>query len=419
VPPPVQIGERDEPARARPVPFWRQGFAAPPGTVPRVLVAWVPWRRAASSARTDSCTSGSWNSAPKAASSSVTFFVPPRTGALAIGAHLYHAVARAGDGAADEQQVLGGPDVDDRDAALGDALVAHLAGQAHALEHARGRGARADRARRAHVVRAVALGAGLEPVALDRALEALALRGPGDLDLLAGLEGLDRDGLADQELARLVAELHDVLHGRRVGLAQVPELGLGEVLLLRRAEGELDGLVAVALVGADARHRAGPGLQDGDALDDAVVGEDLGHAELLGEDRGHLRQPDLDSHAGGQVVEELGRADRLRRALVDVDEPLVGPDLEVLLRVLVLERRADHGIDVLLGRQRHGTGDRRTRAGGGLNDLLGRRLDGRVVVRLEADPDLVLCGRGHWRGRGRATKPAPESFESLSPPPTE
>src|SRR3954451_771614 len=105
-----------------------------------------------------------------------------------------------------------------------------------------------------------------------------------------------------------------------------------------------------------------------------------------------LGESDLDVHAGGEVVEALERVDRLRRGLVNVDEPLVGADLEVLLGVLVLERRADHGIDVLLGRQRHGTGDRRTRAGGGLNDLLGRRLDGRVVVRLEADPDLVLCG---------------------------
>src|SRR4051794_8450529 len=50
VPPPVQMGEREVPARARPVPFWRQGLAPPPDTIPRVLVAWVPWRRAASSA---------------------------------------------------------------------------------------------------------------------------------------------------------------------------------------------------------------------------------------------------------------------------------------------------------------------------------------------------------------------------------
>src|SRR4051795_13429068 len=277
MPPPVQCGARIAPARARPVPFWRHGLAPPPRTLPRVLVACVPWRFAASSARTDSCTSGSWNSAAKAASSSVTFFVPPRTGALAIGAHLHHAVARAGDGAADEQQVLGRTDVDDCDPALGDALVAHLPGQAHALEHARGRRARADRARRAHVVRAVALRARLEAVALDRALEALALRDARDLDLGADLEGLDGDRLADEQLTGLVAELHDVLHGRGVGLAQVAELGLRQVLLLGGAERELDGLVAVALQGADARHRARSRLEHGDALDDAVLGEHLGH----------------------------------------------------------------------------------------------------------------------------------------------
>src|SRR5205085_9231487 len=110
MPPPVQIGLRDEPARARPVPFWRQGLAPPPRTLPRVLVACVPWRRAASSARTDSCTSGPLKRAPKTASSSVALPVPPRTLAeipegapppaaiwplpapLGIGAHLHHAV---------------------------------------------------------------------------------------------------------------------------------------------------------------------------------------------------------------------------------------------------------------------------------------------------------------------------------------
>src|SRR5437764_14963211 len=221
------MGERDEPARARPVPFWRHGLAPPPRTLPRVLVECVPWRRAASSARTDSCTSGSWNSAPKAVSSRSTFLVPPSTGALlAIGPHLHHGVARAGDGAPDEQQVLALADVDDGQAALGDALGAHLARAADALEHARGRGRGADRAGRAHVVRAVALGAAAEVVALDRALEALALADAGDLDLLAGLERRGGHRLADGQLARLVAELDEVLHRRRVRLAQVAELGL-------------------------------------------------------------------------------------------------------------------------------------------------------------------------------------------------
>src|SRR4051812_31780694 len=180
MPPPGHSGDRLEPARARPVPFWRHGLAPPPRTMPRVLVECVPWRRAASSARTDSCTSGSWNSAPNAASSRSTFVVPPRTGALAIGPHLHDTVARAGDRPADEQQVLVGAHVDDGQPALGHALVAHAAGAADALEHARGRGRGADRAGRADVVRAVARRAAREVVALDGPLEALALGDAGD-----------------------------------------------------------------------------------------------------------------------------------------------------------------------------------------------------------------------------------------------
>src|SRR5271167_1337491 len=105
MPPPVKIGERVEPARARPVPFWRHGFELPPETSPRVLVAAVPRRRAASSARTDSCSSGPLKRALKAVSSSLSglAFEPPSTGASAIAAHLHVTVARTGNRAADEQ----------------------------------------------------------------------------------------------------------------------------------------------------------------------------------------------------------------------------------------------------------------------------------------------------------------------------
>src|SRR4051794_12702206 len=305
MPPPAKCGARIEPWRARPVPFWRHGFAPPPRTLPRVFVDAVPWRRALSSARTDSCTSGPLKRAPNAASSRSTLSEPPRTLALAIGTHLHDAVAWPRHRAADHQEVLPRVDAHDLEAALRDPLVAHLARPADALEHARRVGGGADRARRAHVVRAVAHGAAGEVVALDRALEALALRGAGDLDLVAGLEGLDRHGLAHRQLAGLVAELDDVLHRRRVGLAQVPELALGEVLLADRAERELDGLVAVAVERADAGHGTGPGLEDRDPLDAPVLEEELRHAEFLGEDRGHglTRQPDLDVDARGQVVE--------------------------------------------------------------------------------------------------------------------
>src|SRR3954447_168268 len=400
MPPPAKCGARIEPWRARPVPFWRHGFAPPPRTLPRVFVDAVPWRRALSSARTHSCTSGPLKRAPNATSSSVTIAEPPRTETLlAIGAHLHHAVARPGGRAANHEQVAPGVDAHDLKAALRDALVAHLAGAANALEDAGGIGGGADRARGAHVVRAVGDRPAREVVALDRALEALALRDAGDLDPLARLEGLDGHGLADLQLAGLVAELDDVLHRRRVGLAQVAELGLGEVLLAGRAERELDGLVAVAVERADPGHGTRPGLEDGDALHAPVFEEQLRHPELLGEDRGHGQslagEADLDVDAGREVVEALERVDRLRRRLVDVDEPLVRADLEVLARVLVLERGSDHAVDVLLRGQRHRAGDRRARAGRGLDDLLRRRLDGRVVVGLQPDADLVLGGGCH------------------------
>src|SRR5439155_24098054 len=108
VPPPVQIGERLEPARERPVPFWRHGLAPPPETLPRVLVAAVPRRLAACSARTLSCTSGPRKRSAKAPSSSLTLRLAPSTGASAIAAHLHDAAARTRHRAAHEQQVVAG-----------------------------------------------------------------------------------------------------------------------------------------------------------------------------------------------------------------------------------------------------------------------------------------------------------------------
>src|SRR5262249_29159365 len=46
-PPPRHNGEAKEPALARPVPFWRQGFLPLPATSPMVLVEAVPIRWAA------------------------------------------------------------------------------------------------------------------------------------------------------------------------------------------------------------------------------------------------------------------------------------------------------------------------------------------------------------------------------------
>src|SRR2546428_7884969 len=91
----------------------------------------------------------------------------------------------------------------------------------------------------------------------------------------------------------------------------------------------------------------------------------------------------------GREVESHQRVDRLRGRRVDVDQPLVRAHLEVLARVLVLERGADHAVDVLLGGQRDGTGDGGTGALRRLHDLRGGPVELLVVVALQADADFL------------------------------
>src|SRR5277367_6752786 len=70
------MGERVEPARARPVAFCRHVLRPPPEMSPLVLVDAVPERRLASCIRTASCSSDTSPSRPKtlpATSSSPTF----------------------------------------------------------------------------------------------------------------------------------------------------------------------------------------------------------------------------------------------------------------------------------------------------------------------------------------------------------
>src|SRR3954447_1189426 len=105
-------------------------------------------------------------------------------------------------------------------------------------------------------------------------------------------------------------------------------------------------------------------------------------------------QLDLDVDAGRQV-EPHQRVDRLRGRRVDVDQALVRPDLEVLTGVLVLERRADHRVDVLLRGQRDRAGDGGPGALSSLDDRRRRPVERLVVVSLELDSDLLLSHRGY------------------------
>ena len=77
---------------------------------------------------------------------------------------------------------------------------------------------------------------------------------PGDLHLVPGGERLDGHGLTDEQLAGLVAELGEVAVGGGVGLLQVARArAWSATFSLQRAERELDGLVAVALLACGSR----------------------------------------------------------------------------------------------------------------------------------------------------------------------
>src|SRR5690606_27373700 len=99
-------------------------------------------------------------------------------------------------------------------------------------------------------------------------------------------------------------------------------------------------------------------------------------------------QLDLDVDVS-RKVEAHQRIDSLRRRVDDVDEALVGAHLEVLAAVLVLVGRPNDAHDVLLGRRRHGAEDRRARTGPGVDDFTRRRVDDLVVIRLQANADLL------------------------------
>src|SRR5690348_5608497 len=185
----------------------------------------------------------------------------------------------AGYASLDHDEVPFVVDPDDPVGPCGRALVAHLAGHAHALEHP-GRIRGADGAGLPDVHRTVGLRAAAELVPLDEALEALALARAGDVDELAGLEdlGLELRALLDTVV---VANLDHVAVRVKVCLLEHAKLTAAELCFLDRLEGDPDGLVAVFFRGSEPEDPARPGLEDGDGARRAVRVEELGHTQLF------------------------------------------------------------------------------------------------------------------------------------------
>src|SRR5436305_13858991 len=101
-----------------------------------------------------------------------------------------------------------------------------------------------------------------------------------------------------------------------------------------------------------------------------------------------ISELDLDVHAGGQV-EPHQRVHHFWIWVQDVDDPLVGPHLELLARVLVDERGADHRPAIDLGGQRDGAGRRCIGTPRRIHDLVRGLVEDAVIVGLQPDADLL------------------------------
>src|SRR5579863_2775568 len=97
---------------------------------------------------------------------------------------------------------------------------------------------------------------------------------------------------------------------------------------------------------------------------------------------------DLNIHAGRQI--QLGqRIHRPRRRRIDVQQPLVRMQLELLTSLLIDVRRTKYREDLLTRRQRNWTRDHRAGTTDGFNDLFGGFIHQIVIVRLQFDSDSL------------------------------
>mmetsp|Transcript_32619 Transcript_32619/g.103953 ORF Transcript_32619/g.103953 Transcript_32619/m.103953 type:complete len:241 (-) Transcript_32619:19-741(-) len=102
----------------------------------------------------------------------------------------------------------------------------------------------------------------------------------------------------------------------------------------------------------------------------------------------------LDVHPSRQV-ELHERVNGLGRGVLQVNEALVGLDLEVLAGVLVHVGGTEHAVDAALSREGHGARHIGTSGRSGIKDLCGSCLYEASAVGLELDADLLLGGGGN------------------------
>ena len=137
------------------------------------------------------------------------------------------------------------------------------------------------------VNRAAAVGHLLDvrAVALDGALEAVALGGAGDIHMVARSEGVGLDLGADFQRSSVIQlEFLEVLLCGQTRLLEMAQLRLGQLLLGDIAVSQLHGNIAIVFEGLLLSDDARACLNDSDRNDVAELIEDLGHAHFLADD---------------------------------------------------------------------------------------------------------------------------------------
>ncbi len=123
----------------------------------------------------------------------------------------------------------------------------------------------------------------VEIVALDGALEALALGGPGDINQLTGSKKLDRQLRTRRKLSdisRIGTELPKTFAGLSTSLGKVPRKGLGDARRLALASSDLNSTVAVSFWSLDLSHSIRSDFYHRNRYGQSSFSENAGHAAL-------------------------------------------------------------------------------------------------------------------------------------------
>ena len=182
----------------------------------------------------------------------------------------------------DQQQIVGLTDLDDFKVLRCAPDLAHVAGHFHAAHDGAGKQALANGSGTPmpafRTVSGITAG---EMMALDDALKAAPLGDANGIDIIAGSKKRRANLLARFHFFGEITKFLDAFHGDAVEFFDMAKQRLGETVLFLIIKPELNGVVAVGLLGLALKHAVGAGEHNGDRSDNALSVVNAGLAQLF------------------------------------------------------------------------------------------------------------------------------------------